>query len=198
LQNSISNTAQLPGGNLIITVFRWLLISSLLLYALPILIYLIIYRTKNVLGDLILGIFSSIFYSPAYLIILNIFSLCRIDDITWGTKGLNNEAESKSSHLTRSWKSLKYIQVWKFIFWNMVVGVLIVSFGDSYTPRFFISFILLIILLFTMVVKIIIGLIYLIHYACTKRIEKPSEYHIVSSVVLDNLSVLRNDILQEV
>ena len=29
------------------------------------------------------------FYGPTYLNILNIYSICRIDDISWGTKGLD-------------------------------------------------------------------------------------------------------------
>lgn len=41
--------------------------------------------------DVIFGTFSFLFYIPTYLNILNTFALCRIDDISWGTKGLDAE-----------------------------------------------------------------------------------------------------------
>jgi chitin synthase len=39
--------------------------------------------------DVIFGVVSFIYYTPTYLNILNTFALCRIDDISWGTKGLD-------------------------------------------------------------------------------------------------------------
>jgi chitin synthase len=44
-----------------------------------------------------MGAFSFLFYGPTYLNILNIYSLCRIDDISWGTKGLDAAGSSKNT-----------------------------------------------------------------------------------------------------
>ena len=45
--------------------------------------------------DVIFSAISFIFYGPTYLNILNIYALCRIDDISWGTKGLDSEVGTK-------------------------------------------------------------------------------------------------------
>lgn len=77
---------------------------------------------------MIFGTFAFIFYTPTYLNILNTFALCRIDDISWGTKGLDSE-DNRNRELKESWKSIKILHVAKFVFWNIVVAaaMLIVS-----------------------------------------------------------------------
>ena len=51
--------------------------------------YVIIFCKGSFLVDVIFSTVSFLFYGPTYLNILNIYSLCRIDDISWGTKGLD-------------------------------------------------------------------------------------------------------------
>lgn len=58
------------------------------IYAVPVSLYVILFRGMNTLCEVIFGTLSFLFYTPTYLIILNVYSLCRIDDISWGTKGL--------------------------------------------------------------------------------------------------------------
>lgn len=36
---------------------------------------------------------------PTYLILLNTYAICRIDDISWGTKGLDADLNSKDAKL---------------------------------------------------------------------------------------------------
>ena len=59
------------------------------IYVLPILTYIIAFCKCNFLVDIVFSTFSFMFYGPTYLNILNIYSICRIDDISWGTKGLD-------------------------------------------------------------------------------------------------------------
>jgi len=59
------------------------------IYILPIVIYITCYCRASFLVDVIFSTVSFLFYGPTYLNILNIYSLCRIDDISWGTKGLD-------------------------------------------------------------------------------------------------------------
>ena len=40
---------------------------------------------------------SYIFYVPSYINILMIYSFCRIDDLSWGTKGLEDDVERQKS-----------------------------------------------------------------------------------------------------
>jgi len=94
-----------------------------------------------ILCETIMGAFSFIFYGPTYLNILNIYSLCRIDDISWGTKGLES-GSGGSSKLKDSWKLIKFVHVAKYVIWNMIVGPLL-SFESSYTARFYITIILI-------------------------------------------------------
>lgn len=111
-----------------------------------------------------MGAFSFLFYGPTYLNILNIYSLCRIDDISWGTKGLDSGAGGQNSKLKDSWKLIKFIHVSKYVFWNIVVAAIILSFGSSYTPRFFITIIMIGLMGTSLSVKIVIGLLYMIKY----------------------------------
>lgn len=37
------------------------------------------------------SLFSYLFYTPTYINMLQIFAFCRIDDLSWGTKGLDSD-----------------------------------------------------------------------------------------------------------
>ena len=65
-------------------------------YVLPIVVFAIGYKRCSFIAEMILGIFSFIFYSPTYLNILSTYALCRIDDFSWGTKGLTSENNLKN------------------------------------------------------------------------------------------------------
>jgi hypothetical protein len=137
------------------------------------------------MSDVIFGALSFVFYTPTYLNILNTFALCRIDDISWGTKGLDAEV-GKGNELKESWKSIKIMPVAKYLFWNIIVGtaMLIISspldaagvsgtnaYDDllvqSYLRKFFMTFALMLIIGFALFLKIIIGAIYNIKYRCS-------------------------------
>jgi chitin synthase len=64
------------------------------LYVIPV-IMAIIYGRFRIVLDILFSTPSFIFYSPTYLNILNIYALCRMDDISWGTKGLNAEVSGR-------------------------------------------------------------------------------------------------------
>jgi chitin synthase len=64
----------------------------------PVLIYSILYWNAKPAIELVKDAFSFVFYSPTYFIIINIYALCRIDDISWGTKGLDS-SNAKMSDL---------------------------------------------------------------------------------------------------
>lgn len=60
------------------------------LHAVPVILYSIMYKKFQIFAEMLLGVASFVFYNPTYLITLNTYALCRMDDISWGTKG-NNE-----------------------------------------------------------------------------------------------------------
>jgi hypothetical protein len=176
-----------------------MLAASVLVFVVPITIFAAVFKRFNIVIEIVSGLFSLVFYCPAYLIILNIFALCRIDDISWGTKGLHLQESNKSQSLRETWRVLKYIQVYKFIFWNIILGTVAISLGSEYSPRFFISLVLLSAILFVSVFKIILGVIYLLKYAFCKRMSLPGEVlKLHSSTIASEVMYLQDDILLEI
>ena len=144
---------------------RWMLVGSILIYILPISLFIFLFRKLNILCEIILGSLSFLFYGPTYLIILNIYSLCRIDDISWGTKGLDSSS-TKNANLKDAWKVLKFVHVSKYVIWNVILSAVLLTLGGSYVPRFFVTFGIMILIGVTMSVKVIVGLFYLLAYWC--------------------------------
>ena len=48
--------------------------------------------------ELITSLMSYIFFSPTYVNILQIFAFCRIDDLSWGTKGLDKDEKNSEAN----------------------------------------------------------------------------------------------------
>lgn len=40
------------------------------------------------------SLISYIYFSPTYINILQTFAFCRIDDLSWGTKGLDSDSKA--------------------------------------------------------------------------------------------------------
>ena len=164
LQN-INLTQYLPGGITIINILRWVLAGSVLIYILPISIYSIFFKRVHILCEIIMGGFSFLFFSPTYLNILNIYSLCRIDDFSWGTKGLDAQ-KNKNLEIMSTWKWLKYVHVLKYVVWNVVFGAVLLTLGSGYTPRFFVTIGMVAIISLVMFIKILLACLYMIKYWC--------------------------------
>jgi chitin synthase len=47
----------------------------------------------NKVIEILTSLLHYVYYSPTYIHILIIYSFCRIDDLTWGTKGLEGSEE---------------------------------------------------------------------------------------------------------
>ena len=115
----------IPGDIVTFTVYKWLVVGIIALYIVPITIYAIFYCRCSFLIDVIFGTFSFLFYTPTYMNVLSTFALCRIDDISWGTKGLDAE-DNKNQSLKETWKTIKIIYVAKFIFWNTITSIALI------------------------------------------------------------------------
>lgn len=158
----------IPGGENVVNVMRWMLVASLGIYAVPILIYIVLFCKGHILCEIILGSFSFLFYGPTYLNILNIYSLCRIDDISWGTKGLDS-GSTKNAKLKDSWRLIKFVHVAKYVIWNIVLGVALLSLGSSYTPRFIVTIIMVVLIGLSMSLKVVLSAVYMLKYWCSSR-----------------------------
>lgn len=141
------------------------------LYAIPILVNMMLFCRGDVLIDIIFSSFSFMFFGSTYLNILNIYALCRIDDISWGTKGLDTGVSGGAKERQDSWKKIKIVHVVKLVFYNGVAGFILLFLGNDYQTRFYITFVIMILLAFTMLVKVILAIVYLVGYKCCKRID---------------------------
>lgn len=148
-----------------INIMRWLLVGSVFIYIVPITLYIVLFGRINILCEIVLGAFSFLFFGPTYLNILNIYSLCRIDDISWGTKGLDS-GSNKNANLKDSWKLIKFVHVIKYVSWNVILGVVLLTLGATYTPRFFVTIIMVILIGVSMSVKVILACFYMLGYWC--------------------------------
>lgn len=158
-----------------IDTMRWILLGSISIYAIPLLIYLALFRKIHILWEIVLGAFSFLFYGPTYLNILNIYSICRIDDISWGTKGLVGNVTG-NWQLKNSWKLTKYFHVTKYLLWNVVISAILLSFGSEYTSEFIITIIAVVLMGFSLSIKILLAVIYMVSYKLkTCRIYETTE-----------------------
>lgn len=123
-----------------------------------------------------MGAVSFSFYSPTYLIILNIYALCRMDDLSWGTKGLEaGGSGGKDDKVLNNWRVVKTIHVAKLVFWNVVVAGLLIHFGSDYLVRFYLTLALMIIIATTMAIKVLLAIFYYFGYKTCIRTSPEKE-----------------------
>ena len=144
-----------------------MLIGSLGLYFVPLLFYWVLFCKGQPLFEVLLGYLSFLFYTPTYLNILNVYSLCRIDDISWGTKGLDTGSD-KNANLKDSWRLIKFVHVIKYVIWNVILAAVLLTAGADYVTRFWVTFGMVCLIGLSMGVKVVIGVLYMIYYLCKR------------------------------
>lgn len=87
---------------------------------------------------------------------------------------------------------IKLIHVGKYLLWNVVASVLLLSFAEDSKPKFYISFVIIISIILTVGLKIFLGLVYLIKYkfqsACKSCQTTKGENNDVSSSKFDDVA----------
>ena len=150
-----------------VNILRYLLIGSVGLYFIPLTFYWIFFQSFTPMFEVIIGFISFLFFTPTYLNILNIYSLCKIDDISWGTKGLDAKP-TQSQKLLDSWKLIKFVHVAKYVIWNIIIAAVLLSLGANYRTRFWVTFGMVCLIGSTMAIKVMIGIFYMIYYKCKR------------------------------
>ncbi len=87
-----------------------------------------------------------------------------MNDLSWGTKGLDAGTSDKDDPILNMWKIIRTIHVGKLIFWNVMVAGLLIHFGSNYLVRFYLTFALMAIIASTMFFKVICGILYYFYY----------------------------------
>jgi len=62
------------------------------IHCIPPLVFVLMKRRLKYAWEVLTSSLSYMFYAPAYLHVLMVFAYCRIDDLSWGTKGLTSSA----------------------------------------------------------------------------------------------------------
>jgi hypothetical protein len=146
---------------------RVITIALIILHAVPIVLYSCIFKKFQIFAEMLAGVISFLFYNPTYLITLNTYALCRMDDISWGTKGRDEEQKNQSK-LKEKWRKIKFVHVFKFLFWNTCLSFGLISIEDSYLPRLVISIFIMSTIALILFFKLLLGLIYIIKYRCER------------------------------
>jgi hypothetical protein len=64
------------------------------------------------------------------------------------------------------------VHVAKYVIWNIVLGVILLSLGSSYTPRFMVTIVLVVLIGVSMSLKVVLAAVYMIMYWCCNRSDK--------------------------
>lgn len=68
-----------------------------------------------------------------------------------------------------SWRLIKFVHVAKYVIWNIIVSAILLTLGASYAPRFFVTIIMVVLIGFTMLIKVLIAVAYMFSYWCRNR-----------------------------
>ena len=50
--------------------------------------------------------------------------------------------------------------------WNIIVTATLLTMGSSYVPRFYVTFVMVCLIGLTMIIKVVIGILYMVYYKC--------------------------------
>jgi chitin synthase len=113
--------------------------------------------------EMLISLPSYIFYVPSYVNILLIFAFCRIDDLSWGTKGRDEDTEKRKSD---SWKREKYIFVCIFMMVNILLAYGVCQVLNLKDVRASVIFGLTCLVVFLLGFRLVPALLYLLKYKC--------------------------------
>lgn len=159
---------------------KTLVITNLLCYVIPVLL-----NPSKSMYDILFSTIDYLFYSPCYFHTLIIYAFCNIDDLSWGTKGLDasNETDEKA-------KKYKASYVYKWLVLNMMLAYVVSIMNTD--PIFKNYFLLIFGYFFTMLLafKTVLSIIYHFKYYIFERIyyyfkmkEKIPEYAVNSKLM---------------
>ena len=108
----------LPPGSPIPLTIGIMMVGTFAIYT----IHVLFSFSPRIIWEVLISTPSYLFYAPTYLHILVIYAFCKIDDFSWGTKGLEKTSTSKA-FLQEQNKIKKYKHVSRFLVWNVLVAI---------------------------------------------------------------------------
>ena len=144
---------------------RSLILFVIVGFALPILWTLSFRKTIEMLTSLI----SYIYFSPTYINILQTFAFCRIDDLSWGTKGLDKDSQME---MENEWQRRKYIFVLQYVSTNVLLSYVIVTLSKYDLTRNILILVSSALVVFLLAFRLFFALFYILKYYLTRRCHK--------------------------
>lgn len=111
--------------------------------------------------DMLTALPSYIFYVPSYVNILLLYAFCRIDDLSWGTKGLDEDVDRKK---TLEWKKEKFRFVCIFLIVNVLIAFAICQVIDLPRVRGGLILAIACLVVFLLSFRLIFAFFYLLKY----------------------------------
>lgn len=118
---------------------------------------------------MITSLFSYIYFSPTYVNILQIFAFCRIDDLSWGTKGL--DADQKNSMMVQ-WEKRKFIFVLQYLGTNVVLSYILIQLTKFDLTRNIIILASSALVVFLLSFRLIFAAFYMLKYYIVRSCQK--------------------------
>lgn len=121
-------------------------------------------------AECIFSLPAYIFYIPSYINLLQIFAFCRIDDLSWGTKGIDAKegeiADESERKLLKEWERRKYIFILQYISTNVVLCFILIKVCEYDFPRNVVILATMILVAFLLLFRLVPAFIYLWVYLC--------------------------------
>lgn len=122
--------------------------------------------------EIISSLLSYFFYMPVYINLFFIYSFCRIDDLSWGTKGLDTESKATQSAIRVKFANDKIKFTLKWLGANIIVSLILVGLANNYVIQNYIIWIFSAYFAGILLIKTIFLFIYLINYNTCKSYRK--------------------------
>lgn len=180
-----------------ITLLRYLLVGSVVINFIPLGVFGIIFCKGQPFCQVLLGYLSFLFYTPTYLIVLSIYSLCKIDDISWGTKGLDSTSPTAKG-LAEEWRLLKFVHISKYVIWNIILASVLLTLGEGYATKFWVTFGMVCLIGSTMAIKVFVGIFYFLVYKCRSNYALKEPKINVRSRIDNLVNKFEDNIMEEV
>lgn len=111
--------------------------------------------------EMVTSVVSYIYFSPTYINILQVFAFCRIDDLSWGTKGLDSE---KRSEMMAEWERRKFVFVLQYVGSNVLLSYLLVQLSRFDLTKNIIILASSALVVFLLAFRLLFALAYLVKY----------------------------------
>jgi hypothetical protein len=149
---------------------RALILFVIVGFALPI-IWTCSFR-KSV--EMLTSLFSYIYFSPTYVNTLQIFAFCRIDDLSWGTKGLDSDQKNDTMG---DWEKRKFVFVLQYVGSNVIISYILIQLTKFDFTRNIIILASSALVVFLLAFRLIFAAFYLLKYYLVRSCQKlPTEY----------------------